>query len=498
MAVDGVAMMQMFAIREGAMALGCDPRMNFFGIFNGTENGHFPADNGCKPADYFTRGEIRQHFAKNLQQVTGNKVFGNYNVGTVDSIGNVTISAHNMGADCLTSPLMSGGTPTTCYDGAYINTTVSEKVLLGFSDAQITYLQSFVGSPINTSVASSMPVARFSYLISGLTVTFDASASTGATSYSWNFGTGGTQSGGTTTQPVVGYSSAGQKTVVLSATNASGTTTKTMYITLTDPGVMFTAATGTFSVNDYTNTYRTVTINDFASANTVTTFVNWGDGNSANMTVNSSATHTYVADGTYTIIVAHSNTYGATTATHAVVTVPIKATISGVITSAATGSFLDAFITVTNQSTLALVSAYSNTTSGSYAIRVPMGTYTVTAAKYGYVFTPATAVVSSTSGTTVNLAGNIVVSAATYTISGVVDNAPAGLLIVCHPTSNLAVVTAAQYTDGTGAFMFPGIAAGDYTISAEPGIGSSVTPTYVNIVSLSSSTVISAGTWTFQ
>jgi PKD repeat protein len=27
-------------------------------------------------------------------------------------------------------------------------------------------------------------------LISGLTVTFDASASTGATSYSWNFGTG--------------------------------------------------------------------------------------------------------------------------------------------------------------------------------------------------------------------------------------------------------------------------------------------------------------------
>jgi serine protease len=82
------------------------------------------------------------------------------------------------------------------------------------------------------------PVAAFSGTpLSGtapLTVTFTDASSNGPTSWSWNFGDGGTS---TVQNPSHVYTTAGSYTVALTATNAYGsnTLTKTGYVTVTTP-----------------------------------------------------------------------------------------------------------------------------------------------------------------------------------------------------------------------------------------------------------------------
>ncbi|MEA4839907.1 MAG: PKD domain-containing protein [Bacteroidales bacterium] len=68
-----------------------------------------------------------------------------------------------------------------------------------------------------------LPVVEFSSEISDLTVTFTTTA-IGATSYSWDFGDGETS---TEKDPVHVYAANGTYTVVLTATNESGSTTST-------------------------------------------------------------------------------------------------------------------------------------------------------------------------------------------------------------------------------------------------------------------------------
>jgi mono/diheme cytochrome c family protein len=69
MRMDGVEFMQMMAIREGMSAPhagspnGCNPMMQIFGL-----------PTGCTGAEYYSRSEIKLHFAKNLQQSTFNPV----------------------------------------------------------------------------------------------------------------------------------------------------------------------------------------------------------------------------------------------------------------------------------------------------------------------------------------------------------------------------------------------------------------------------------------
>jgi hypothetical protein len=168
------------------------------------------------------------------------------------------------------------------------------------------------------------------------------------------------------------------------------------------------------------------------------------------------------------------------------------ATISGTV-SLSTGTSFDAFITVYSNATGSALAAstYSNAVTGAYSVSVPAGdTYTVKASKYGYLFADQTPV---TPPATVNLTGTFVTVSLGNSISGVVDNAPAGLLIVCHPATNLAVVSGAQFTNGVGAFSFTGLSAGNYTIVAEPATSVSQ-PAGITVPAGS---VISAGTWTY-
>ena len=75
-----------------------------------------------------------------------------------------------------------------------------------------------------TDPAAPAPRASFTKLCSGRTCSFDASASTNATSYAWNFGDGATGSGPTTSHT---YPPNGTFTVTLTATGSGGSSTAT-------------------------------------------------------------------------------------------------------------------------------------------------------------------------------------------------------------------------------------------------------------------------------
>jgi hypothetical protein len=119
MPVDGINMMQLFAVREGAMASGCDTRMSFFGM-----------DTGCLPADMYSRDEIRAYYKKNLQQVQAggaNKVTGSIKVGS-------DFTSYDLGAKCKTfGPDGMPNGEAACTNGGYVNTVVSNKLLLGYT-----------------------------------------------------------------------------------------------------------------------------------------------------------------------------------------------------------------------------------------------------------------------------------------------------------------------------------------------------------------------------
>jgi hypothetical protein len=266
-----------------------------------------------------------------------------------------------------------------------------------------------------------------------------------------------------------------------------------MSIVLSNLAALSTAPTASFSIAPFTG--MTVTITPIVSGTTSTQFVNWGDG-SAQTLGNSSAPigHTYGVKGTYRIILAASNIYGATGTIGRTVVVPTMATISGTVSSG-TGT-LDAFITVYSNvtGTPLVASTYSGGATGSYSVSVPSGTYTVKASKYGYIFADQIAVVSAPTGTTVNFIGTPVTPAALYSINGTIDNAPVGLLVVCHPTGSV-VVLGAQFTNGLGSFSFTGLANGTYDITMDLSTG----VTDVRTLTINNGNqVISAGTWTYQ
>jgi PKD repeat protein len=451
----------------------------------------------------YSRGEMRNQFKIDLQQSnpgTGNRLTWPISVEKNPSNPAHVNSWDQAVSNCITNPLTGATGP--CADGMSVSTKIPANALLGYTPSSLAYLKGLGASLATyltqTTPASALPVARFSYMISRMTVTFDASASSAPTgtapilSYSWNFGDGIT---GTGKNPAaVTYLTTGTKTIVLTVANANGTSQKSMSIKL-DPSAASLASvpTASFSIDPFTD--MTVTITPIVSSNTATVFVNWGDGIASTLTSTSAAVpHTYGVKGTYRIILAASNSFGGTATIGRTVTVPVMATISGTVSSG-TGT-LDAFITVYSNVTGAplVASTYSGGASGSYSVSVPSGTYTVKAAKYGYVFADQIAVVTAPTGTTVNFIGTAITPVALYSISGTIDSAPVGLLVTCHPTGSV-VVLGAQFTNGVGFFNFTGLASGTYDIRMDlsTGVTSSRTVTITN-----ASQVISAGTWTYN
>ena len=116
----------------------------------------------------------------------------------------------------------SGSGKTTSHTYAASSTYT---VTLTVTDANGTSTKS---QSVTVSNAAAPPVAAFSYTCSGLSCSFNGSSSTGATSYSWNFGDGTTGSGVTTSHSFVSRRS---YTVTLTATGAGGSSSTSKPIT---------------------------------------------------------------------------------------------------------------------------------------------------------------------------------------------------------------------------------------------------------------------------
>lgn len=171
-----------------------------------------------------------------------------------------------------------------------------------------------------------------------LTVSF-ANSSTGATSYSWNFGDSASSSNtSTAANPTHTYNSAGTYTVTLNATGADGTKTKTLtnYVTVAAPAASNQAPNGTIATPTANVTVTAGSSVSFQGSgtdpdnNTPLTYAwNFGDSASAsNTSASASASHTYSTAGTYTVSFVVKDAKGLADPTPATRTITVTAPTS--------------------------------------------------------------------------------------------------------------------------------------------------------------------------
>jgi len=145
-----------------------------------------------------------------------------------------------------------------------------------------------------TVISCAGPTAAYSDSVLGMDVAF-TNASTGATSYTWDYGDGNTD---TTANPTYTYGAAGTYVVCLTATNACGSDIVCDTITVTCP----------LPVASFTSTDSLLTV-DFTDGSTGATSWAWdfGDGNTSTLM---DPSHTYASVGTYTVCLTAANSCG--------------------------------------------------------------------------------------------------------------------------------------------------------------------------------------------
>jgi PKD repeat protein len=205
-----------------------------------------------------------------------------------------------------------------------------------------------------------------------LTVQFSNESSENATSFAWQF-PGGTPATSTAENPTVTYSTAGSYTVTLTVTNSAGTNTSTQtnYIVVTTvPVAGFTASTNVFVAN-FTNT----TVNGTSYS------WNFGDGGTSTGT---NPSHTYPADGTYTVTLTATNACGTHTFTQDVVITSLPQANFTVASTTGCAPFTVQFSDQSSSNTTAWNWSFPGGTPSSSTAENPtvtynaVGTYTVT------------------------------------------------------------------------------------------------------------------------
>ena len=158
-------------------------------------------------------------------------------VGPTPPVANFTYSCSLLACnfDGSSSTAQSGATYSWTFGDATSGTGVTTShnyatsgtysVTLTVTDAYGTNSKT---SSVTVSNTAPAPVASFTKSCSGFTCSFNASATTNATSYSWAFGDGATGTGVTTTHTFAARTS---YTVSLTATGAGGSSTTTAPIT---------------------------------------------------------------------------------------------------------------------------------------------------------------------------------------------------------------------------------------------------------------------------
>ncbi len=162
-----------------------------------------------------------------------------------------------------------------------------------------------------TVVIVASPVADFTVAstsgCSPLTVQFTSTASENTQSFNWQF-PGGTPSSSTAQNPNITYITSGTYSATLTASNITGSNTKTQSVLI----IVNPAASAAFGTNlngataSFTNT----------STNATTYIWNFGDNTTA---TTATPSHTYTADGTYTVVLTATNNCSTSTATRTVV-----------------------------------------------------------------------------------------------------------------------------------------------------------------------------------
>jgi len=220
---------------------------------------------------------------------------------TDSSTGSPTSWSWTFG-DGSTSPLQN---PTHTYsvNGTYTVALTATNAAGSNTKTAANYIT--VGSGIAAPVANfaGTPTTGNAPLL----VTFTDSSTGSPTSWSWTFGDGGTSP---LKNPTYTYSTAGNYTVSLTATNAGGSNTITrnnyIYVISTKPQADFTGtpSTGAAPLN--------VTFTDTSTRSPTSWSWNFGDGGTSTL---QNPTHTYSTAGTYTVSLIATNAGGSDTIT---------------------------------------------------------------------------------------------------------------------------------------------------------------------------------------
>jgi len=148
-----------------------------------------------------------------------------------------------------------------------------------------------------------IPVASFTKVVNSLSVSFTDTSTNTPTGWLWDFGD---SSQSTQQNPVHIYAAPGIYNVILTATNASGSNSVTIQTVVQPPVAQFN-----FAPSGLTVQFQDV------SANSPTNWTwNFGDGSPTDNTQNPS--HTYSADGTYTVSLTVTSANGSSTTTRTI------------------------------------------------------------------------------------------------------------------------------------------------------------------------------------
>src|ERR1051325_9805808 len=169
-------------------------------------------------------------------------------------------------------------------------------------------------SEVVAIAAGGGPVAKFAFQANGNTVNFVDQSTGNPTSWLWNFGDNTTS---TQQNPIHTYAAAGNYTVTLTVSNASGSNSTSQIVSLTPA----TPPQAAFTVTTTQNSLQANFI-DASTGNPTSWLWNFGDGTPASTQRN--PVHTYAAAGTYTATLTVANANGSTSASKAV-TVPAPA-----------------------------------------------------------------------------------------------------------------------------------------------------------------------------
>lgn len=249
------------------------------------------ASNGCKDtfvrSSYISVGQVIANFTTNTPICAGSPVYFT-NTTTPGTGTSRSWQFGNGGTSTAVNPSYTYSTP-----GTYTVTLIE------------TYDVNCVDTVSKNITVNPSPVVKFSTPDTvGCSLPFTVhmtNSTTGATSYLWNFGYGGTS---TATNPTHTYSSNwGPYPVTLTATNSAGCSsslTKSAYIKVTKPVTTLTASPTSSCVNSPIQFTSTFTSGGMLYA----TNYRWdfGDGSViVNCATCTTQTHSYTTTGTYTV-----------------------------------------------------------------------------------------------------------------------------------------------------------------------------------------------------